>query len=190
MESGIVKFFDSRDNKRFGFLRLESGEEIFFHFNDGENLEEGDEEPQFCGGRPGHDPQKGDRLVFERNHGYKGPKAAPWGFAQDYERIQKAIDSRPRYRVWKQDGWWPNKQWFEPKIIWEGTSVKELLRKYSLQHGRSPICDALISFWSHDDGIQVRHWFERQEPDGTWKRCQDPRPLSPVLRQLERANWR
>ena len=34
METGTVKFFDSRDNKRFGFIRKAGGQEVFFHLND------------------------------------------------------------------------------------------------------------------------------------------------------------
>lgn len=50
MERGTVKWFDGRDGKRYGFILLPSGEEIFFHFNDGELIQEGDTEPKFCDG--------------------------------------------------------------------------------------------------------------------------------------------
>mgnify|MGYP001613302669 CR=1 FL=1 len=38
-ETGTVKWFDAREGKRFGFIKLESGEELFFHFNDGQYIE-------------------------------------------------------------------------------------------------------------------------------------------------------
>ena len=88
METGTVKFFDSRDNKRFGFIAVDDGGEIFFHFNDGENIEASGDEPRFCGGKLNREPKKGDVIVFGRKFGYKGHKAAPWGFEQDYRRAE------------------------------------------------------------------------------------------------------
>lgn len=80
MEQGKVLFFDSRDNKRFGFILTGSGEEIFFHFNDGENVEARGN-CRFLGGRLEIEPKKGDAVVFERVQGREGrPKASPWGF--------------------------------------------------------------------------------------------------------------
>lgn len=96
MEIGTVKFFDSRDNKRFGFIAVDGGGEIFFHFNDGENIEAGGDEPRFCGGKLNREPKKGDVIVFECNSGYKGqgPKAAPWGFERDHRRVETESDTR------------------------------------------------------------------------------------------------
>lgn len=92
METGTVKFFNNNPGKLFGFLLTLQGE-VFFHFNNG------------CGVRPpvrGFDkpflvsddnrnlpmPKKGDRLVFERGVGKKGPKADSWAFEEDYKRAQ------------------------------------------------------------------------------------------------------
>ena len=94
MEIGTVKFFDSRDNKRFGFIDVNGGGEIFFHFNDGENIEAGGDEPRFCGGKLNKEPKKGDVVIFERKSGYKGPKAAPWGFEQDHRRAESQGDAQ------------------------------------------------------------------------------------------------
>lgn len=98
-EKGVVKFFDSRDNRRFGFLRLESGEEIFFHFNDGMSMRAGKDQPEWCDPPPGKrlwDPKANDVLVFERKMGKKGPKASPWTHEMLYENAMKVINNRPR----------------------------------------------------------------------------------------------
>ena len=92
METGIVKFFDSRDNKRFGFISVDGGREIFFHFNDGENVEVRGGEPRFCGGKLRREPRKGDELCFERKPGYNGPKAAPWCFMVDLAEAEADAD--------------------------------------------------------------------------------------------------
>lgn len=90
MEKGFVKFFDNRDNKRFGFLRLETGEEIFFHFNDGAVPQAGVGQPELVEGVLKREPRKYDSVVFERSHGRKGDKASPWAFAEDYDRANAA----------------------------------------------------------------------------------------------------
>ena len=80
VEIGTVKFFDNRDNKRFGFITVEGGGEIFFHFNDGENAE---------GSKLEVEPKKGDTVVFRRKTSGKGPKAAPWGFKGDVPAVAR-----------------------------------------------------------------------------------------------------
>jgi len=89
METGTVKFFDSRDSKRFGFIRKESGEEVFFHFNDGQCIVPGNFEPRFEEGRIVHEPRKGDIVIFSEQPARKGNKASPWGYADDYEQAKK-----------------------------------------------------------------------------------------------------
>lgn len=86
MEKGTVKFFDSRDNKRFGFIRLESGEEIFFHANDGRKTEAKGIEVKFIDEPISGLPKVGNELVFERTVGGDGrPKASPWCWAGVYD---------------------------------------------------------------------------------------------------------
>jgi len=81
MEKGKVKFFNGTENKRYGFIRTSKGEELFFHFGDGARFRAG----QFDTTKsPERDPRKGDEIVFLRKRGRKGPKAKPWGFAEDY----------------------------------------------------------------------------------------------------------
>ncbi len=105
MEHGTVKFFDSRDNKRYGFISVEGGEEIFFHFNDGQPfMAIADRDEPIFGGKfgqklqeifsiPARDPRPGDKIFFIRCRGRKGYKACPWGFAEDYERAHPNLVS-------------------------------------------------------------------------------------------------
>lgn len=95
MKRGYVKFFDTRAGKRFGFLVDGENNELFFHYSDG------------CGVRLDHNqdivleqagaslryPQAGDRLVFKLGRNYKGPKAAQWCFAPDYDQL---VEKRKR----------------------------------------------------------------------------------------------
>ncbi len=89
METSIVKFFDSRDNKRFGFLKLESGDEIFFHLSDGRMVTLGVGEPcmDYYNGSLSRVPRVGDAILFNRDQGRKGPKACPWVFKDEFERM-------------------------------------------------------------------------------------------------------
>lgn len=202
IEQGEVKFFDNRNGKRFGFLIVHEGgvpteEEIWFHFNDGEFIVAGGKDPKFSGkatseheGKTARlrDPKRGEVLVFQRSLGRKGDKASPWGYLPNWQEAEEIIANRPMYRVFKHQGF-RGEYKSDPEILWEGSDLEELLKKYPLPTGsRSPGADPLISFWSHDDGPESKHWFERQEKDEPWERCDDPRPLPGVLRVLEAIN--
>lgn len=76
MQFGKVKFFDSREEKRFGFVVGDDGSETFFHLNDYLAPDNSDR-----GAR--HIPVKGDKLVYRLAHGKKGAKANPWAFADE-----------------------------------------------------------------------------------------------------------
>lgn len=112
-ETGTVKWFDAREGKQFGFIKLESEEEIFFHYNDGSGIEicfnakrlpqRALYEPYFVGQntwvtkdgkshRLKH-PQQGDILVFQRSPGQvgKGDKAKPWGYYSSWKAREQWI---------------------------------------------------------------------------------------------------
>jgi cold shock CspA family protein len=71
METGIVRFFDSRPEKRFGFIAADKGGDVFFHHNN-----------QNQGLAIDYDrmPKAGDRVDFIRGDAPKGPKAVVWEF--------------------------------------------------------------------------------------------------------------
>lgn len=72
VEKGVVTFFDSRPEKRFGFMLDASGNKVFFHYNNGGNH----------GSRTrSRMPMKDDVIHFIRIDGDdRGPKARLWAF--------------------------------------------------------------------------------------------------------------
>lgn len=71
VEKGVVMFFDSRPEKRFGFMLDASGNKVFFHYNNGGNH----------GARTrSRVPMKDDEIYFVRIDGDRGPKARLWAF--------------------------------------------------------------------------------------------------------------
>lgn len=215
MYKGIVKFFDSRDGKQYGFLVVDDeladgtpsyrgGEEIFFHFNDGEFIVAGGKEPRFNGQHKRQTsqgtrvlriPEKDDVIVFSTRSGRDNRiKASPWSFLSLYERAAKAIAERPVYRVLEGSGDWGKSPSPEKpdgaRIKWQGSDLEALMKLFPIPVGRSPSADPLLSFWSSDDGFEVRRWWEKQNVDGSWTQCPDPRSLPGVLRQFERISNR
>lgn len=99
VEYGIVKFFDDRNGKKYGFIlvldanRNKTGEEIFFHYNDGEFCSHDGSEVIFGGhtqtvdnrSYPLATPYEDAEIVFERTVGKENkPKACPWAYADDW----------------------------------------------------------------------------------------------------------
>ena len=86
---GIVKFFDRREGKMFGFANMldvfgdETGEVIFIHYYNGQRILDWEGSTPIFSSRRDHlpFPEAGDRLVFEVRVGNKGKKAWPWSFA-------------------------------------------------------------------------------------------------------------
>lgn len=179
MKFGTVKVFFVNG---YGFVRTDSGEEIFFHITEGRDLEEGDEEPEFSERRV-RNPQEGEHLVFQVSQGFsKGrqrPKACPWGYAEDYDRIKRQIAERPNYRVMQQYQI-PGSKPMEPTVLWQGTNIKDLCRKYPRPEDFR--MDDLFSGFSCGD-FDKFVWFERSTEKG-WHRCEDPRPI-----ERSRRRW-
>lgn len=209
MEKGKVKWFNSSENKLFGFITTESGGEIFFHFNDGRpvipdnNKREtkfSDEPTIKTAGKTFslRMPKVGDEVVFERRWAEKGDKASPWGYQSHFDRAMKIISALPepvRCRIFKSMGSIGEagtpEDHKDAEVIWEGTDINDVMKQFPLpQSNRSPGSDPLLPYYSHDDGFEIRHWWEKQNPDGTWEQCPDQRPLSGVNRQFERITNR
>lgn len=109
---GEVKWFNPQ--RRFGFLVMANGDEIFFHYNDG-RFPDVDEKGSSYGkptvlgpdGKSYHvpDPKPGARILFELAKGSEGrSKASPWCYEHmlvdaylDYEHDQEpcSICSHP-----------------------------------------------------------------------------------------------
>lgn len=104
--SGRVIFFDPV--KRFGFIEYGDGQVAFFHFNDGASVivDEGrrafvspwlaratsEDYGMYSGDLP--DPKKGDRLIFCLAKRAKGPRATPWAYARDWDRVKSQVRGR------------------------------------------------------------------------------------------------
>ena len=197
-EEVVVDWFNPAPEKRFGFVRANDGTNIFFHFSDGRFILADGSQPKYADatltrkGKVFHlrDPRGGDTIVINSVRREKGLAAVPWGFKSHYDTAMERIAKRPVYRCLKTMGSWGQKD-LEPSVVWEGKDLEEVMRRYPVPTGHhSPGADPLISFYSHDDGFEIRHWWEKKVGDGEWERCEDPRDLSGVLRTYERINWR
>jgi cold shock CspA family protein len=105
METGYVKFFDTREGKLFGFLVDDKGIELFFHYSGGCTVAiDGNQELTFEQAPPRY-PKKGDYLKFRRGRNAKGPMAKAWCFQDEYERMDEkrkrdlTIDEAKQYLV-------------------------------------------------------------------------------------------
>ena len=163
MEMGIVTFFEK--NKLFGFAAFEKGKgKIFFHLNDVGNIVAGENEPVFSATISFKElPKENDYIVFRRSSDSRGRlKAAPWGFADDYLQALEEIESRPIYRLIGQYRMQKTEKHSEPEVLWQGSNITN--------------CKSIVSaFYKRIDGFNARCWFEKQQEDGNWKRCEDPR---------------
>lgn len=173
LESGKVKFFDSRDANRYGFIRLDSGKEIFFHENDYQklNADDGNKFNFYGIDDTPRQIKKGDKIYFERSEGSKGrDKACPWCFEEDQVQALADLAARARYRV-RQLTTIAGQQDPIEDLVWEGTNLSAL----TLVHPRhaDPTLDTLQSFESGDRKIEIL--FEIQRPDDEWIVCEDPR---------------
>jgi|GEM_PF-4540439 cold shock CspA family protein len=93
METGYVKFFDTREGKLFGFLVDEMGKELFFHYSNGCEVGlDGNNEITFKQTPPRY-PKKGDYLRFKRGQNAKGAKATAWCLEREYEEM---VEKRKR----------------------------------------------------------------------------------------------
>ena len=175
MELGTIQFFDTRKPGRYGFIRLATGEEVFFHENDGQLLCAGHKHPEFSGRTRAVDPltgeqleftapRKGDQVVFLRTEGRKGPKARPWGYLDDYMRACVIIDQRA-WRVMKQVTTNDGKR-LDPVVLWEGESIEDLSNKFP--RNQDSEYDELVPRRRFRN-FTVQTWFEKRGDSGHWE---------------------
>lgn len=89
METGYVKFFDTREGKLFGFLVDDKGVELFFHYSGGCEVAIDENQDITFEQTPPRYPKKGDRLMFKRGQNAKGVKATAWCFEHEYEEMDE-----------------------------------------------------------------------------------------------------
>ncbi len=82
--TGTVKKFDS--DRKFGFIQLESGPDLFFHLNNGATASEVNGEVVFSG-KPTGTPTEGSLLIFKIGEGKRGSAAIPWALASDLDQV-------------------------------------------------------------------------------------------------------
>lgn len=166
LKTGIVRFFDSRDNKRFGFISIGFGQDIFFHLNDQRSVVvdvSGDTvfTPINSGGKV---PKVGDRIVFTVARGDGGrPKASPWTFEEDCLRLNE----RHPFRFVVQS-------FGEPEVLWEGSDVSDAARRFPPEDRDEEGKNVYVM---HDMNSGTYGWFERKVGSG-WVSCSDPCPRS------------
>lgn len=176
MPEGTVIFYDKRVGKQFGFVEIAEGEQIYFHFKDGRELEIVDHKIGFSKGEIKNEPKMGDRIVFEITHNCEGPKASQWAYVGEHESAMKDIASTPMYRVVKKKTTTADNQPGEPEILWKGSNIAQLMRK----HPRPRDCraDSLNPQSGHID-FSTRIYFERKIGNGDWEHAEDPRLICP-----------
>jgi len=96
---GAVRFFNNNRGKRFGFVMTESGEDLFFHFNQGRRPVLTADGVYLGGKTPERDPEPGDAVRFELSEGRKGVRAGIWCYASDYEKLSRLVVKRTRFRA-------------------------------------------------------------------------------------------
>lgn len=104
MEKGKVKYFNNKEDKRFGFIIPDGGTDadaIFFHYNGFRKFEASKgKEVVFSSTGYGHPvafPKAGELVCYELRNGPKGPVAQPWGYNHDFLRVKKESADRPIY---------------------------------------------------------------------------------------------
>jgi cold shock CspA family protein len=211
LEHGIVKFFDDRDGKKFGFLKVldedgrETGEEVFFHFNDGQFVDiVGGDCIEFIGRTAKNGlylvhPQVGDKLAFDRASG-KGnrDKACPWTYAAAYDHCVRML-TEPRYRVVRVTKLGFGGIGDSSEVIWEGQGADELTARYPIRVRNGMLDNPLAHSTNFDAGSTTRYLFEVWMDDdvadspydqpgvfvpGGWSECADPRYRSERAREM------
>lgn len=142
---------------------------IFFHANDGRAIEDNGIEPVF--GQDGallEAPRQNDILIFVRsNADSKGPKAAPWGYASEWNDRQRLLENRPVYRAVRRRQNSP-----DDNVVWQGQNVFEL----SVKHPWRLAGDECDHVSTESDQAVSGYVFEVLRGE-QWHPCSDPRTV-------------
>lgn len=91
METGTVLHYNPAGGKKYGFVRTDAGEELFFHFNDGRAISFKDGPVFLENTKPPESPRKDDVIFFTRAEGREGQKASPWGFEFQLRQAKRKV---------------------------------------------------------------------------------------------------
>lgn len=188
MKSGVIGTYlsDPEPQNRydyFGFIRSDSGPDVYFrpnrrrcYFCDGGNKLRWQWELSLVQS-DGRIPKVGDVVVYADEPAPHKPgaiRATWWAFADEIEAAEKAITSRPRYRMLEQIHMLEHIQvddLVRPKVVWQGVNLDRMRRgSYSLLE--RPTGEHKTT-WKGKI-VTVHRWFEVLRGD-IWEQCEDPR---------------
>jgi len=167
-KTGVVASYNPQ--KGYGFLRLEeTGEEIFFHINDGRSPKvKGGQIELSSRGKQLMTPIQGEVIVFQRTMDPRGPRAIRWTYRTLYEHTLRTIRSGPLMYRAREVVILPGADVASaPRTTWEGVNL------------RSPLLGTIWPMRESPSFTQgncwVDRWFEVYK-GGMWLKCDsDPR---------------
>lgn len=193
MKTGRIKWYN--EERGFGFFILEDNSEIFFHIKDGKPfIDDGSDKPQFNASwsaivkAPNYYDDDGygiGAIVYFNTTTGRGdrPKACPWGYAVDFERVSFDIKKRKEEDARRETERLqcnPNFGAFEKRVYLDGREEAFRLiftgtkTEFLLCYPLSTQYDPLMSTSFRADIMRYERWFEREMADG-WIKCEDPR---------------
>lgn len=86
MRKGTIIELTETGRQRHGIIRdAQTSEKLFFHFKEGRRIISGGFGPIFHEDLQTREPRVGDAVVFEAHEIRRGPKACPWGYAEEFD---------------------------------------------------------------------------------------------------------
>lgn len=184
-EYGKVMFYDT--HKKFGMLesvtaQSDVAEGVYFHLYGGRLVSHTLSGTNF-GSKPKGEvyhrtPQAGEVLIFERVSTDKGFKANRWAFADVWDKTavyRVTVTTLITFEDKVQD----------ESVVWEGSDTDKLSRLFPPSNILG--ADPLFKLDLEDGWIRFKTRYERLTPQGTWRRCDDPRYRITPVTELELA---
>lgn len=134
---GKVKFFNNREDKRYGFI-ASGNESFFFHINQRvELLCEGGDVPLQMPHYEAPEPKQGDCVAFEEGKDSQGrSRAVWWTTLEDFNNVKQLINGRATFRLMRRQGRKPlsrlhnGSEYGHPMAVWTGQDLSDLRKKY------------------------------------------------------------